>query len=87
MPVGPGAVRLDSADLDGLGAQVVLANAYHLTLRPGADVAELRACTASPAGTGTSLHRPGGVPGVLLDPKVDDDGSPSARPTTATPTV
>ena len=40
MPVGTrGAVKaLDSADLEALGAEVVLANTYHLMLRPGADV-------------------------------------------------
>src|SRR3954466_1832896 len=39
MPVGTrGAVRtLTSADLEDLGAQVVLANTYHLMLRPGAE--------------------------------------------------
>ncbi len=42
MPVGSrGAVRLLSAeDLDQLGAEVVLANTYHLMLRPGAKVVE-----------------------------------------------
>ncbi len=40
MPVGTrGAVKaLDSVDLEALGADVVLANTYHLILRPGADV-------------------------------------------------
>ena len=40
MPVGTrGAVRaVSAADLETLGAEVVLANAYHLMLRPGADV-------------------------------------------------
>ena len=39
MPVGTrGAVKgLDSADLEALGAEVVLANSYHLMLRPGAE--------------------------------------------------
>ncbi len=39
MPVGTrGAVKaLDSADLESLGAEVVLANTYHLMLRPGAE--------------------------------------------------
>ena len=42
MPVGTrGAVRLlDAGDLDDLGPQVVLANTYHLTLRPGVEVVE-----------------------------------------------
>ena len=40
MPVGTrGAVKaLDSVDLGALGAEVVLANTYHLMLRPGAEV-------------------------------------------------
>ena len=39
MPVGTrGAVKaLDSGDLESLGAGVVLANTYHLMLRPGAE--------------------------------------------------
>jgi queuine tRNA-ribosyltransferase len=42
MPVGTQATvkSLDPADLRGLGAQIVLANTYHLMLRPGADVLE-----------------------------------------------
>ena len=42
MPVGTrGAVRtLSSPDLEGLGASVVLANTYHLMLRPGARIVE-----------------------------------------------
>ena len=40
MPVGTrGSVRhLSSLDLKDLGAQVVLANTYHLMLRPGAEI-------------------------------------------------
>ena len=44
MPVGTrGVVRaVDSADLERAGARMVLANTYHLMLRPGAErVAEL----------------------------------------------
>ncbi|HEY8108534.1 MAG TPA: tRNA guanosine(34) transglycosylase Tgt [Patescibacteria group bacterium] len=42
MPVGTAATvkTLDGADLENLGAQVVLANTYHLLLRPGADLVE-----------------------------------------------
>ncbi|MGH9284694.1 MAG: tRNA guanosine(34) transglycosylase Tgt [Acidimicrobiales bacterium] len=77
MPVGTrGAVRTLSADdLGRLGAQVVLANTYHLMLRPGAGVI---------AGLG-GLHRFTGWPGHLLTdsggfqvfslgPEVDDGG-------------
>lgn len=40
MPVGTQAAvkALSPADLDSLGAEIVLANTYHLMLRPGADV-------------------------------------------------
>ena len=40
MPVGTrGAVRaVSTADLEELGAEVMLANTYHLMLRPGEDV-------------------------------------------------
>src|SRR6187431_3832114 len=39
MPVGTrGAVKyLSAADYESLGAEIVLANTYHLMLRPGAD--------------------------------------------------
>ncbi len=77
MPVGTrGTVRtLDAGDLSELGAPVLLANTYHLMLRPGADVV---------AGAG-GLHRFSGWGGHLLTdsggfqvfslhPAVDDDG-------------
>ena len=42
MPVGTQASvkSLDPADLTGLGAEIILANTYHLMLRPGADLIE-----------------------------------------------
>ena len=42
MPVGTQAAvkACDSADLEALGAQIMLSNAYHLYLRPGTDVLE-----------------------------------------------
>ncbi len=58
MPVGTyGSVKsLDPRDLHGLGAQICLANAYHLMLRPGAEaVAELG-----------GLHRFTGFDGAIL---------------------
>ena len=58
MPVGTrGTIRAaDAADLEALGAPVVLANTYHLMLRPGADV------VASLGG----LHRFSGWDGHVL---------------------
>ena len=56
MPVGTrGAVRhLSSADLEDLGAEVVLANTYHLMLKPGADlIAQQGGLHTSRTGRGT----------------------------------
>jgi queuine tRNA-ribosyltransferase len=77
MPVGTrGAVKaLDSADLDALGATVVLANTYHLMLRPGADVvARLGGLHRFTGWTGHTLTDSGGFQVHSLQPVVDDDG-------------
>jgi queuine tRNA-ribosyltransferase len=77
MPVGTrGAVRtLSSADLEDLGAEVVLANTYHLMLRPGADVvARLGGLHGFMAWKGHVLTDSGGYQVFSLSPQVDDDG-------------
>jgi queuine tRNA-ribosyltransferase len=77
MPVGTrGAVRLlDAEDLDRLGPQVVLANAYHLMLRPGADVvAALGGLHRFTGWGGHLLTDSGGYQVFSLNPRVDDDG-------------
>ena len=77
MPVGTrGAVKcLDSADLEVLGAEVVLANTYHLMLRPGAEtVAALGGLHRFTGWTGHTLTDSGGFQVHSLRPKVDDDG-------------
>jgi queuine tRNA-ribosyltransferase len=76
MPVGTrGAVKLlDSSDLDALGPQVVLANTYHLMLRPGADV------VAEHGG----LHRFTGWSGHMLPIQAGSRSSRSARRWTTT---
>jgi len=77
MPVGTrAAVRhLSSADLDDLGFEVVLANTYHLMLRPGADVVEdLGGLHGFMAWDGHVLTDSGGYQVFSLEPKVDDDG-------------
>ena len=77
MPVGTrGTVRaISTADLEGLGAEVVLANAYHLMLRPGADVvASLGGLHRFMAWEGHVLTDSGGYQVFSLRPKVDDDG-------------
>ena len=77
MPVGTrGTVRAaSSADIEDLGAQVVLANTYHLMLRPGAEVIEaLGGIGRFAAWPGIVLTDSGGFQVFSLDPDVDDDG-------------
>ncbi len=77
MPVGTrGAVRLlDSADLEALGPQLVLANAYHLMLRPGAQaIADLGGLHRFTGWGGLMLTDSGGYQVFSLAPQVDDDG-------------
>jgi queuine tRNA-ribosyltransferase len=77
MPVGTrGAVRcLDASDLEGLGVEVVLANTYHLMLRPGAAViAKLGGVHGFAAWPGHVLSDSGGYQVFSLNPEVDDDG-------------
>lgn len=81
MPVGTrGTIRAaDSVDLAALGAPVVLANTYHLMLRPGADiVADLGGLHRFMAWDGHVLTDSGGFQVFSLDPggnvRVDDDG-------------
>jgi len=77
MPVGTrGTVKaLDSRDLEALGAEVVLANAYHLMLRPGADaVAALGGLHRFSGWAGHTLTDSGGYQVHSLGPSVDDDG-------------
>ena len=77
MPVGTrGTVRAASAvDLEDLGFEVVLANTYHLMLRPGAElVEELGGLGAFSGWRGHTLTDSGGFQVFSLKPKVDDDG-------------
>jgi queuine tRNA-ribosyltransferase len=77
MPVGTrGAVKaLDSADLEALGAEVVLANTYHLMLRPGSEtVARLGGLHRFTGWGGHTLTDSGGYQVHSLRPDVDDDG-------------
>jgi queuine tRNA-ribosyltransferase len=77
MPVGTrGSVRaVSSADLDQLGCEVVLANAYHLMLRPGAaTVAALGGLHRFASWDGHVLTDSGGYQVLSLSPRVDDDG-------------
>ncbi|HXW81257.1 MAG TPA: tRNA guanosine(34) transglycosylase Tgt [Acidimicrobiales bacterium] len=77
MPVGSrGVVRLLSAeDLDNLGAQVILANTYHLMLRPGVDVVGAMGGLHSFTGwDGHFLTDSGGYQVMSLPCSLDDDG-------------
>lgn len=77
MPVGTrGAVKyLSAADYERLGAEVVLANTYHLMLRPGAEVVHRFGGVGPFAGWGgLTLTDSGGFQVFSLGPKVDDDG-------------
>jgi len=77
MPVGTrGAVRtLDAGDLAELGVPVVLANTYHLMLRPGADVVAGAGGLHGFSGwDGHVLTDSGGFQVFSLRPDVDDDG-------------
>ena len=77
MPVGTrGSVRtLSSVDLEGLGAEVMLANTYHLMLRPGTDVVEsLGGVHGFASWPGHVLTDSGGYQVFSLQPDVDDDG-------------
>ena len=78
MPVGTrGAVRtLTSADLEDLRADVVLANTYHLMLRPGAElVAERGGLHRFMDWRGHILTDSGGYQVMSLSPKLDDGGA------------
>ena len=77
MPVGTrGAVKyLSAADYEALGIEIVLGNAYHLMLRPGADVvARFGGLGAFTGWDGLTLTDSGGFQVFSLEPKVDDDG-------------
>jgi queuine tRNA-ribosyltransferase len=77
MPVGSrGVVRLLSAeDLDDLAPQVVLANTYHLMLRPGAEVvAELGGLHRFTGWDGHFLTDSGGYQVMSLPCAVDEEG-------------
>ncbi|MCY3578098.1 MAG: tRNA guanosine(34) transglycosylase Tgt [bacterium] len=77
MPVGTrAAVRtLDTRDLEILNPSVVLANTYHLMMRPGPEVVQQMGGVHGFTGwEGHVLTDSGGYQVFSLDPKVDDDG-------------
>jgi queuine tRNA-ribosyltransferase len=77
MPVGTrGVVKyLSAADYTELGVEIVLANTYHLMLRPGAErVARLGGLGRFTGWDGLTLTDSGGFQVFSLGPAVDDDG-------------
>jgi queuine tRNA-ribosyltransferase len=77
MPVGTrGTVRaLDSRDLAEAGAVMLLANTYHLMLRPGTEVvARLGGLHAFMSWEGPILTDSGGYQVLSLEPRVDEEG-------------
>ncbi|MCP3974358.1 MAG: tRNA guanosine(34) transglycosylase Tgt [bacterium] len=77
MPVGTrGSVRgIDAADLEGLGAEMLLANTYHLMLRPGEGVvAALGELQTFMGWRGPVLTDSGGYQVFSLEPRVSEEG-------------
>ena len=77
MPVGTrGGVRaVDGADLEALGAQMMLANTYHLMLRPGAElIARLGGLHDFAGWDHPTLTDSGGFQVFSLTPKVSEEG-------------
>jgi queuine tRNA-ribosyltransferase len=65
---------LDSEDLESLEAQIVLANTYHLMLRPGEDViASLGGLHTFMAWEGPILTDSGGYQVLSLEPRITED--------------
>lgn len=78
MPVGTRAAvkTLDSADMERLGAPVLLANTYHLMERPGAElVADRGGLHSFMSWDGHILTDSGGYQIFSLEPKITDDGA------------
>jgi len=78
MPVGTrGAVKaVDSRDLTELGADILLANTYHLMLRPGADlIARLGGLHEFMAWDGPILTDSGGFQIFSLEPVIEEEGA------------
>lgn len=78
MPVGTRAAvkAVDVDDLDRVGAEIVLANTYHLMLRPGAElVRDLGGLHDFMSWNGPILTDSGGFQIFSLDPEIDESGA------------
>jgi queuine tRNA-ribosyltransferase len=78
MPVGTRAAvkAVDSLDLTGVGAEIVLANTYHLMLRPGSSrIATLGGLHRFMAWNGPILTDSGGFQIFSLEPVIEESGA------------
>lgn len=78
MPVGTRAAvkAVDVEDLERAGAEIILANTYHLMLRPGADsISALGGLGAFMGWEGPLLTDSGGFQIFSLDPHIDESGA------------
>jgi queuine tRNA-ribosyltransferase len=78
MPVGTRAAvkAVDSEDLEGVGTEIVLANTYHLMLRPGSSlITKLGGLHDFMAWQGPILTDSGGFQIFSLEPVIDESGA------------
>ena len=78
MPVGTRAAvkAVDSDDLERVGASIILANTYHLMLRPGAElIADLGGLHGFMGWERPILTDSGGFQVFSLDPTIDEEGA------------
>jgi queuine tRNA-ribosyltransferase len=78
MPVGTKAAvkAVDTEDLATVGAEIILANTYHLMLRPGADlIAKLGGLHQFMGWNGPILTDSGGFQIFSLEPEIDEKGA------------
>lgn len=78
MPVGTRAAvkTVDTDDLRDVGAEIILANTYHLMLRPGADlIAHLGGLHGFMGWDGPVLTDSGGFQIYSLSPRIDEEGA------------
>lgn len=78
MPVGTRAAvkAVDTKDLTGVGAEIVLANTYHLMLRPGSElIRELGGLHRFMSWDHPILTDSGGFQVFSLDPQIEEDGA------------
>jgi queuine tRNA-ribosyltransferase len=78
IPVGTRAAvkAVDTDDLEAVGAEMILANTYHLMLRPGEDlIADMGGLHEFMSWDGPILTDSGGFQIFSLEPKIDEEGA------------